>query len=211
MEAKLKNPPKARFAARRARLVRGGKKPDIRHLNDMKEVLYDQKWAKTAPNLELYYMHRGLKERNGLRYDITIIPPKMLGKEFVKTQGHKHLKNFQELINVIEGKAFYLVQKGKNNRINDIYMIKAAKGDWIIVPPQVEHATINPINKKLVMANWISAKVESDYSLFKKFQGAGYYYTKQGWIKNKNYKKVPKLRFEKPLKSAPKDLSFLKG
>lgn len=30
-------------------------KPDVRYLNDMRQVLYDQKWAKKAPNLELYY------------------------------------------------------------------------------------------------------------------------------------------------------------
>ena len=30
------------------------KKPDIRYLNDMREVIYDKKWLKTAPNLELY-------------------------------------------------------------------------------------------------------------------------------------------------------------
>jgi len=29
----------------------------------MKEVLYDQKWAKKSPNFELYYMYRGVKPR----------------------------------------------------------------------------------------------------------------------------------------------------
>ena len=41
-------------------------------------------------------------------------------------------------------------------------------------------------------------------------KGAGYFYTKRGWIKNKNYAKIPKLRIEKPLKSKPKNLDFLK-
>jgi len=40
-------------------------------------------------------------------------------------------------------------------------------------------------------------------------QGACYFYTKSGWIKNKNYKFVPKIRFEKPLKEKPKNLDFL--
>lgn len=104
------------------------KKPDlVRYLNEMKNVLYDQKWAKTAPNFEVYYVYRGVEWKNDLRYDITIIPPKMLGKEFPKTKGHKHLNNFQELIRVLEGKAFYFAQKGKRKSIEDCYVIEAKK------------------------------------------------------------------------------------
>ena len=186
------------------------KSPDIRYLNELRKVLYDKKWAKTAPDFPVYYVYRGLKKRGELRYDITVIPQKMLGKEFVKTKGHKHLQQFAELITVLEGKAFYLIQKEKGSKINEIRVIKAQKGDWIIVPPGYSHLTINPIKKTLVMANWLSEKCKSDYSLFEKYQGAGYYYIKSGWLKNRNYKKVPKLRFEKPLKLKPKDLSFLK-
>lgn len=38
-------------------------KPEIRYLNDMKMVLYDQKWAKKAPDFEVYYMYRGVKKK----------------------------------------------------------------------------------------------------------------------------------------------------
>jgi len=37
-------------------------KPDIRYLEDMKSVIYDKKWLKTAPNRELYYMYRDVAE-----------------------------------------------------------------------------------------------------------------------------------------------------
>jgi len=73
------------------------KKPNIRYLYDIKEVLYDKDWLKKAPNLELYYMYRGIKEKSGLRYDITIIPGQMLGKEFTKTKGHQHIGKFGEV------------------------------------------------------------------------------------------------------------------
>jgi oxalate decarboxylase/phosphoglucose isomerase-like protein (cupin superfamily) len=42
-------------------------------------------------------------------------------------------------------------------------------------------------------------------------KGGCYYYTKSGWVKNKNYEKTPELRFEKPLKSIPKNIDFLKN
>ena len=73
------------------------KTPDIRHLNDMKDVIYDKEWLKTASNLELYYMYRKLEEKDGLKYDITIIPAQMLGKEFTKTKGHEHVGPYPEI------------------------------------------------------------------------------------------------------------------
>lgn len=187
------------------------KQPDVRYLNEMREVLYDREWAKRVKNFPVYYIWRGVKEKDGLRYDITIIPPKMLGREFPKTKGHKHLQNFQELMQVLEGKAFYFVQKGEGRNIKDCYVIEAKEGDLVIIPPGYHHLTINPGKRKLKMANWISKKCQNDYSLFEKMKGACYYYTKSGWIKNRNYAKIPKLRFEKPLKSKLKNLNFLYG
>ncbi len=187
------------------------KKPDIRCLNDMKEVLYDQKWTKTAPNLELYYMYRGLKEKDGLRYDITVIPARMLGPEFTKTKGHEHVGNYGEVYIVLEGEAIYLMQKKQGKEVVDVFAIKAKKGDVAIIPAGYGHITINPSKKDLKMANWMADGVKSDYTPILKMEGACYYYTKKGWIRNKNYKKVPKLRFEKPKKSLPKNLDFLKA
>lgn len=85
-------------------------KPDIRFLNDMKKVLSDQEWAETSPNFELYYMERAVDKKGGLRYDITTIPPRMLGKEFVKTKGHRHTGTYGEVYIVLEGEALYLMQ-----------------------------------------------------------------------------------------------------
>lgn len=189
----------------------GGKGPDIRYLHDMKRVLYDQRWVKTAPNLELYYMYRGLKEKNKARYDITIIPPKMLGKEFVKTKGHYHIGSYGEIYIVLKGEAIYLMQKEKKGKIENVYHVKAKKGDYIVIPPDYAHVTINPSKKELKMANWISKKCKSDYKPIEKKGGACYFYTKSGWIKNKNYKIVPKLGSKRPRKSMPKNLDFLKG
>ena len=65
-----------------------GLETEIRYLDDMKMVLYDKAWARTAPNFEVYYMERGIEEKNDLRYDITTIPPKMLGQELVLSLIH---------------------------------------------------------------------------------------------------------------------------
>jgi len=188
------------------------KKPDIRYLYDMKDVIYDKKWFKTAPNLELYYMYRGVKKKGGLRYDITAIPARMLGQEFVRTKGNRNCKNFPELYTILKGEAIFLMQKTKSRKINiieDIVAIKAKPGDWIVVPPKYAVVMINPLKKILKTANWVSEKNKNVYQELKVMKGAGYFYAKKGWIKNKNYKRVPKLRFKKPLKSMPKNLNFL--
>ena len=187
------------------------KKPEIRYLNEMKEVLYDKEWAKSAQNLKLYYIFRGVKEKNGLRYDITVIPAQMLGKEFVKTKGHIHSNKYGEVYKVLKGKAIFLLQKTKNSKVKDVYAIKAKRKEVVIIPPLYAHLTINPGEKELKIGNWVSKKCKNIYKNIEKMKGFCYFYTKSGWIKNKNYKKVPKLRFEKPLKSMPKNLDFLKS
>ena len=203
--------------------------PDIRYLNDMREVIYDKEWLKTAQNVELYYMYRGVEEKNGLRYDITVIPPKMLGSEFVKTKGHYHLDNWQEVYNVLEGTAIYLMSRRSGippeaGQIDDVYAVTAEKGESIIIKPGYGHVTINPSEtQELKMANWVSPNCKVDYKSYEEKQGACYYYVKgpasappgrgfgeAKWIKNENYKVVPELRFEEPIKSLPENLSFLK-
>lgn len=190
------------------------KTPDIRYLYDMKDVIYDKEWLKTAPNLELYYMYRGLKKKEELRYDITVIPAQMLGKEFVRTKGNRNSKNFPELYNVLEGEAIFLMQKTSKKDIKvieDVVAIKTKPKDSVIISAEYAIIMINPSDQTLKTANWVSEKNENIYEELKAMQGACYFYTIEGWIKNKNYKQVPELRFEEPKKSIPDNLDFLKG
>jgi glucose-6-phosphate isomerase len=186
--------------------------PDIRHLNDMREVLENKEFAKNSPDMDLYSMYRGLEKNGELRYDITVLAPKILGDEFNKTKGHYHIGAYPELYMVLEGTAIYLLQKRNDaSDIEDVFAVEVKAGECAIMPPFYGHVTINPSEtKELKMANWVSENCKSDYSLYEKLQGACYYYTKQGWFKNENYKSVPEIRFEQPLTSIPEDLEFLK-
>ena len=188
-----------------------GIETEIRYLDDMRTFLYDKAWAKTAPNFEVYYMERGLEEENDLRYDITTIPPKMLGQEFVKTKGHYHIGGYQELYIVLEGEGIFLMQKKGEEKTQDVCYVKATEGDRVLVPSSYGHVTINPAAKILKMGNWISKECKSDYASIEAKAGFSYYYTQAGWIKNQNYEEVPELRFEMPLESMPRNLDFLKG
>ena len=185
--------------------------PIIRYLYELEKVVYDREWFKKSPNLELYYMYRGIETKEDLRYDITVIPAKMLGVEFVKTLGHYHPDNYGELYIVLEGRAIYLMQKiDENGEIEDIYAVEAKKGAYVIIPPQYGHITINPGNEALKMANWVCGDFKSVYDPIEEKKGGGYFYTNQGWIKNNNYANVPDLRMEAARDSMPEDLSFLR-
>lgn len=191
------------------------KTPDIRFLNDMSDVVADKDWLKTAKDFEAYYMYRGIEEKGNLRYDITVIPSAMMGGEFIKTKGHYHKGSYPEIYIVLEGEAIYLMQKRDEKNpdiIKDVFATRAKAGDIAIIPLYYGHVTINPSKQELKMSNWISKNCESDYSLYLKNQGACHYYTKDGWIKNPNYSKVPELRFEKPVKKLPKNWQkFVEG
>lgn len=184
--------------------------PDVRRLDDMREVLADPAACGTK-NIDLYFMYRNLTQEGGLKYNITVIKSGMLGNEFMKTAGHAHMGPQMELYNVIEGEAIFLMQKGNAEKIEDVYAVKAKAGESAVIKADYGHVTINPSDKDLKTQDWSPIETKSDYSLFKNLQGACYYYTTEGWVKNENYKNIPELRFEKALDSLPEDLTFLKG
>lgn len=185
--------------------------PDVRKLNDMRGVLYDKDFAKSAPDTDLYFMYRKVERENGLVHNITVTKARMLGSEFNKTKGHAHIGNFKEIYTVTEGKAIFLMQKGDGNKIEDVYAVEAGKGESAIIPDGYGHVTINPSETEdLKTGDWTSENSRSDYSLFEKMQGACWFYTKTGWTKNTNYKSVPELRFEESLKQVPENLDFLR-
>jgi glucose-6-phosphate isomerase len=182
-------------------------KPRIRSLKELAPVLADREWFKKIKNpgkVAVYYMYRGLKKEKGWRYDVTVIPPKRLGWEFVKTKGNRNVGNFLEIYTVLRGQAIFLLQKMAGEKIKKVAAIKANKGDFIIDPPGYYIVSINPAKKILKLGNWVSPKNKNIYKIMEEKQGACYYYIlrpnsgQARWIKNKNYKNIPKLRFQKP-------------
>ncbi len=196
-------------------------KADIRWAEDLKPVLAFPEELKE--NFPAYYMFRDLyyskNDRDKilehrLRFDLTIIPPNMIGKEFIKTFGHYHPiaednLSYTEIYEVLSGKAYYLLQKIENGKIVDVIVVEANAGDKVIIPPNYGHVTINPSNKELRMTNWVCRDFKSDYEPYERLRGACYYYTEDGWIKNERYGDVPEIRFVKP--KIPKLLGLKKS
>jgi len=186
----------------------GGKRrePDIRRLSDMREVIFDQVWLAGAKDFELYFMYRDLflsrgdgekLQEQGLRYDITVIPPNMLGQEYIKTAGQYHpivpegRVTYPELYEVLEGEALYLLQ---SQDLGDVVVVHASAGDKVLVPPNYGHITINRSNKTLKMANYVAGNFSSLYDPIKEKAGGAYFFTKEGWIKNERCPNAAELR-----------------
>lgn len=188
------------------------REPSVRRVGDMKEAILDKEWLKANEDVELYYMYRDLwlegdRDRilkNDLRYDITVIPPRTLGREFVKTKGHYHPEcspgiTFPEVYEVLEGRAHYLLQKKTGKGIEDVVLIEAGAGEKAVIPPNYGHVTINPSKETLKMANWVDRSFESVYGEYVELGGGAYFETVEGeFVKNEKYSRVPEIRRVEP-------------
>lgn len=170
--------------------------PTSRTSEEMKDVFSSEKTIK--PEI-IYLMHTnlcdnahlGLMAQYNIRYDITIIFPRMLGNEFAKTLGHYHSVSRQvsypEVYEVLAGKAHFLLQKVSGNRVEDAVVLEAGEGEAVIVPSGYGHVTINPTNEIVVVSDLQSSLTKADYEPIKKLHGAAYFETKGGFVKNPNY------------------------
>ncbi len=215
------NPPTNRaktkpFANRKKKVIGGRVKCLPRTAKEMEPVLAEKY---VGPDRVVYNVYRGKEPKkdrrkareNNLRYDITYLYPKYLGRELSKTYGHYHNTDYPEIMEVVSGHGWFLLQRyGKNPKnITEAYLVEAKSNEKVIAPPKFGHIMINPSQKKtFIMANWLSTNEKSDYKPVQKLHGGCYYFIrgKKGIIprKNKNYAKVPEL-----IKLRPKEVPEL--
>lgn len=183
-----------------------------RTVKDIGRVIQDKIEINDGP---LYFMYRDIRERkddvkireNKLRFDLTVVLPRMVGEEFNKTYGHYHPLSYPEVYEVISGQALYLLQKpGRNDdEISEVYLVEVKAGEKVIMPPYFGHLTINTLSEPVVMSNWVCNNFNSEYESYERHQGGAFYLCKNHKpeiIKNKHYKRLPKL-----IKARPKELS----
>ncbi len=185
-----------RISIDREKLVVNGSefKHKTRKLSEMKEVMKGDVDLELTGEQEMYYMYREVTGKNNIRYDITIIPARIIEKEYNKTYGHYHPiaegdLTYPEMYQVLLGNAVFILQKQNRNGSVDVKIISATTGDIVLIPPRYGHVTINPSNKEsLVLANLVSSAFDSNYQEYKKNRGAAYYYLEGGeLVQNPQY------------------------
>ncbi len=180
-------------------------KPEIRRASDLKPVLAFPEALKEDFNA--YFMFRDVYrseedytkiKKFGLRYDYTIIPPNDVGGEKIKTYGHYHPEisgtSYPEVYQILDGKAFFILQKRVGERVVDVVVVEAKDGDVVVVPPYYGHVLINPTDEEIHSCNWVCRNFQSIYEPYTKKRGASYYYIEEKWIKNRNYPEAPEIR-----------------
>ncbi len=181
--------------------------PSLRRLSEMSDVIYNKNFINEKNKDDiLYYMFRSageyknatIFEAHKIRYDVTVVLPYNLGGEFNKTLGHYHPicnekegLSYPEIYEVISGEALYLLQKHEVDDHYDVKLIRARKGDKVIMEPNYGHVTINVGKTPLIMANLVNSTFESDYDSIKKMGGEALFVTdKKRIIYNTNYKDI---------------------
>lgn len=165
--------------------------PGIRKFSEMIPVLADQNAKPNPATDDIYYMYRDVHmpedeaviRKHNLRYDLTVVPPVMIGSEFNKTLGHYHplvpgkKLAYPELYEVLAGESIFLIQKvdATGKEILDIQAIKAKVGDKVIYPPGYGHVIVNIGKGPLVTSNWSADNFKSEYQPMKDMGGMGYF------------------------------------
>lgn len=181
--------------------------PSVRTVEDIRDVLANPDCGSDGP---VYFMYRNVAksaedrkwmENRQLRFDITVIPPRDLCGEYIKTKGHYHPEDpvgtgYPEIYEVLAGEAHYLIQ---TKDCSDVVMISARAGDVVVVPSGYGHVTINPSKKAVLeMANIVSSRFTSNYRNYEEMHGAAYFEMSTGeFIKNPAYPKTASLRLVK--------------
>ncbi len=183
------------FEPRVEELLVGDVRPSLRYLSELRPVMMEPPERPMDGEIA-YYMYRGVKTYEDLRYDITVLPYRRLGREHVKTFGHYHNRAsngrpYPEIYEVISGKAVFVLQKPAGPVIEDLIVVEVHEGESILVPPGYGHVTVNPGEGTLIYANLVCKLVRGDYSLFRRMRGAAVYLTVFGTLKNPMYSQVP--------------------
>ena len=150
-----------------------------RKVSDMADVLADPKAREVARdnNQVAYYMDRGLKEKDGLRYDVTFMLPGQV------TLGHYHVDGGSELYEVIDGEGFFFLQKvNELGEVVDVMVMGREvdahgqlqpfrAGDKVNVVPGYGHVWVNVGDAPLVLGNWANVKSTNDYTTWEQTGG----------------------------------------
>jgi len=162
-------------------------KRDARKLSELRDVLRGRVMPDFEGDPDIYYMFREVYKKDGMRFDITVMPSRVVLDECAKTYGHSHPiaeddLGYPEVYQVLRGSAIFLLQRANHDRSVDVSMIRAEAGQVLLIPPNHSHVTINPGETTLVLANLVADGFDPDYSEFKENRGAAFYYLSDGNI-----------------------------
>lgn len=158
-----------------------------------------------------YRMLNGVREADDtrlqghpLRYELTIMGGRPIGSEAAKTFGHVHIRpagamfGYPEVVEVVHGEAGFLIQDLRGSPDGPMstaaWLVRARPGDWVILPPELAHVTIDLGAGPLVFSDVIDRRAAGIYSGVAEAAGFGWYVGSEGRLwRNPHYVEVPRL------------------
>lgn len=143
--------------------------------------------------------------RHALRYELTILSANPLGREAPKTMGHRHVRpegasvGYPEIMEIVHGEAGVLFQDlafdGADQTATFAVLVQGGVGDWIVLPPDLHHVTINLGPGPLVFSDVIDRRATAIYQDVKRARGFAWYLGADGSLRaNPAYRRHPELR-----------------
>jgi len=184
-------------------------RPQVRRLGELLPVLYDSESCRDLDlGLPAYKVYRDccdedareILRKHGLRYDVTVMPPLLLGEEYVKTLGHHNSScgdagSYPEVFEVLEGEARFLTQQECAGEVVDVSLVVAGKGEKVLISPGCGHVMINASHGRLVTGNMISRTCIQVYDPYLAKRGGAFYILTGGRLaRNPRYSRLPSVR-----------------
>jgi glucose-6-phosphate isomerase len=139
-----------------------------------------------------------------LRYELTAMTGRPVGWEAAKTLGHVHVRptgvsiGYPEVVEVLHGEAGFLIQdleadpQGPQSR--RAWLVRARVGDWVVLPPDLAHVTIDLGAGPLVFSDVIDRGARGLYGGVAAAHGFGWYVAADGSLRpNPRYVQPPVL------------------
>jgi glucose-6-phosphate isomerase, archaeal len=139
-----------------------------------------------------------------LRYELTAMGGRPMGWEAAKTAGHVHVRppgsalGYAEIVEVVHGEAGFLIQdlsaSPDGPRSRRAWLVRARPGDWVLLPPELAHVTIDLGTGPLVFSDVIDRQARGTYSGVADARGFGWYIGADGSLRpNGHYSCFPDL------------------
>lgn len=143
---------------------------------------------------------------DGLLYGGVIYAAGAMGREFVRSQGHRHTCNehgvsYPEVYEFWHGRGLIYMQKEADPVVTDCRVMEVGPGDVFIVPPGWVHLTVNIGDEPLAFGAWCARGQGFDYGPVRELQGAAWYFLADGTReRNPRYREAPE-----PIVESPRD------
>jgi glucose-6-phosphate isomerase len=139
-----------------------------------------------------------------LRYELTALAGRPIGSEAAKTAGHIHVRppgstlGYPEIVEVLHGEAGFLIQdlalKDDRPRARRAWLVRARAGDWVVLPPDLAHVTIDLGAGPLVFSDVVDRRATGLYGDVASARGFGWYVGSDGRLRaNDRYARPPRL------------------